>query len=277
MRLTLRALLAFRHGLLPPSTAAELSGLIGESPVAQELLARLQRLTAESVDQVPADEGQFDANLLAAYVDNELGPDEVVDFETRCLVSDTLLADLAAVHQIAVQVLSEPAELDDGLRVRLQLLAGTLPVESAPQPPPMPVPPPLSVPMWAPSLMPLPPPLPCGPPVSIAMPPGYAPPAVQPASILSALEPASAAAGLEADVPPRGLWRGMGDWCGDHARYYMPSIVVHLLLFVIVGLVAGNIQHLQRDNTAPAFDTVIDPGLNPSDSQPLELGNLRDA
>jgi hypothetical protein len=51
------------------------------------------------------------------------------------------------------------------------------------------------------------------------------------------------------------------------------SAAVHLLLFVIVGLIAGNIQHLQRDDSAPAFDTAMDPGLNPIDAQPLELGN----
>jgi hypothetical protein len=122
--------------------------------------------------------------------------------------------------------------------------------------------------------MPVPPPLPFGPLVSIAMPLGYAPPAMQPASMLAALEPA---AGLDADAPRPGLWRSMGNWLGVHARYYMHSIVVHLLLFVMVGLVAGNIQHLHRDDSAPAFDTAIDPGLNPSDSQPLELGNWREA
>lgn len=286
MRLTLRALLAFRHGLLPPTTAAELSGLIGESPVAQELLTRLQQLSAEpadlalgdqaAADPLAADAEQLDANALAAYVDNELGPTAVADFETRCLASDALLADLAAVHQIVVQVLSEPAVLDPALRLRLQSLAGASAVDAPPllAPPPLPVFAPLSEPVWAPSLMPVPPPLPFGPLVSIAMPLGYAPPAMQPASMLAALEPA---AGLDADAPRPGLWRSMGNWLGVHARYYMHSIVVHLLLFVMVGLVAGNIQHLHRDDSAPAFDTAIDPGLNPSDSQPLELGNWQKA
>jgi hypothetical protein len=202
MRLTLRALLALRHGLLPPSTAAELSGLISESPFAHELLARVQRLSAEHVDQVPADEGPVDANALAAYVDNDLGPTEVTDFETRCLASDTWLAELAAVHQFAVhqsvaQVHYEPALLDASLRVRLQSLASVSPAESAP--------------------MPVPPPLPFGSPVSIAMPPGYAPPAMLPASMLSALEHAPAAVGPRLDELPRGFWQGIGNWCGQHA------------------------------------------------------------
>ena len=37
---------------------------------------------------------------MASYLDNELDPEEVAEYEKKCLTSDVVLAEVASVHQI---------------------------------------------------------------------------------------------------------------------------------------------------------------------------------
>jgi len=122
VRLTLRSLLAFMHGLLGPQEAEDLARKIEESPVARNLMCRIQdlmrqrRLGAPEVDERRAN---LDPNTVAEYLDHVLPPDRVPDFERICLESDLHLAELTACHQILAAVLTEPIEIPPGTRERM--------------------------------------------------------------------------------------------------------------------------------------------------------------
>lgn len=114
MRLTLRNLLAYRHGLLSPQDAEELAKKIEESPFAQELLERISDvLRRRTLDAPEVDErrGVLDANTVAEYLDHVLPPDRVPDLERICLESDEQLAEVASCHLILTKVLTEPVEI----------------------------------------------------------------------------------------------------------------------------------------------------------------------
>ncbi len=114
MRLTVRNLLAYRHGLLSPQDAEELAKKIEESPFAQELLERISDvLRRRTLDAPEVDErrGVLDANTVAEYLDHVLPPDRVPDLERICLESDEQLAEVASCHLILTKVLTEPVEI----------------------------------------------------------------------------------------------------------------------------------------------------------------------
>src|SRR3954469_6126504 len=102
MRLTLRTLLAWLDDTLSPGEVREIGKQVGESPFAKELVEKIHRVTRQRRLTIPPRTGPeaVDANLVACYLDNELPPDEVTEFEKRCLASDVHLAEVASVHQV---------------------------------------------------------------------------------------------------------------------------------------------------------------------------------
>ncbi len=55
---------------------------------------------------------------MASYLDNELGPEEVAEFEKRCLTSDVHLAEVASVHQI-LSLIGQKAKVPTEARHRM--------------------------------------------------------------------------------------------------------------------------------------------------------------
>ncbi|HEX3872349.1 MAG TPA: hypothetical protein VHV77_18015, partial [Pirellulales bacterium] len=124
MRLTLRVMLAYVHGLFDPEVAEEVGRSISASGPASQILAQLK--AAESFDaaaQMPSAEPGADANDVAEYLDNSLSVEKVIDFEQRCLASPWQLAELSAAHDIVVQILARPVDCDEALRSRIHALA----------------------------------------------------------------------------------------------------------------------------------------------------------
>lgn len=102
MRLTLRTLLAWLDDKLSPAEVREIGKQVAESPFARELVDRIHRVTRQRRLTVPDDSGPdaTDPNLVASYLDNELDPDLVTEYEKVCLTSDVHMAEVASVHQV---------------------------------------------------------------------------------------------------------------------------------------------------------------------------------
>ena len=102
MRLTLRTLLAWLDDTLSPAEVREIGKQVAESPFAKDLVERLHRVTRQRRLTVPSRNGPdaVDPNVVASYLDNELPPDQVTEFEKLCLTSDVHLAEVASVHQV---------------------------------------------------------------------------------------------------------------------------------------------------------------------------------
>lgn len=117
MRLTLRTLLAYMDGILEPADHEELAKRVEASEFAGDLVHRTRdtmrrlRLGAPAVDAEV-----HDANLVAEYLDNILTPEQVAEFERRCLESDPELAEVASCHHILTMVLGQRAQVDAEVR-----------------------------------------------------------------------------------------------------------------------------------------------------------------
>jgi len=150
MRLTLRTLLAWLDDTLPPVQVREIGKQVADSPLAQELVQRIHRVTRQRRLTVPSKNGPeaTDPNLVASYLDNDLEPEKVAEYEKKCLTSDVNLAEAASVHQILSllgQKVQVPAEakarmyhLVKGREARPVALANGATVESEPLTKPIP-------------------------------------------------------------------------------------------------------------------------------------------
>ncbi len=100
MRLTVRTLLAYLDDRLAPENARDLGRKISASSFATQLIERIRRVKRSrsvSLEEAPR---LADANLIADYLDDQLSPSEVTELEKRILASDSLLAEVAAIHEI---------------------------------------------------------------------------------------------------------------------------------------------------------------------------------
>ncbi|MFI5460486.1 MAG: hypothetical protein ACHRXM_34145 [Isosphaerales bacterium] len=126
MRLTLRTLLAWLDDTLKPTQVREIGVQVAGSPFAQELSDRIHRVTRQRRLSVPSSSGPeaTDPNVVASYLDNELDPEEVAEYEKKCLTSDVNLAEVAGVHQI-LSLLGQKVKVPAAARSRMyQLVKG---------------------------------------------------------------------------------------------------------------------------------------------------------
>ena len=123
MKLTLRTLLAWLDDTLPPEEAREIGRHVADTPFAQQLVDRIRRVTRQRRLTVPPSTGDeaSDPNVVAAYLDNELSPERVAEFETRCLSSDVHLAEAASSHQI-LSLIKNKAKVPPEARYRMYRL-----------------------------------------------------------------------------------------------------------------------------------------------------------
>jgi hypothetical protein len=123
MRLTLRTLLAWLDDTLPPAEVRQIGHQVADSPFAQELVERIHRVTRQRRLTVPTSNAPdpTDSNLVASYLDNELSPEEVADYEKKCLTSDVHLAEVASSHQI-LSLIGQKAKVPQEARHRMYRL-----------------------------------------------------------------------------------------------------------------------------------------------------------
>ncbi len=122
MRLTLRTLLAYIDDTLEPQEAREIGQKVAESPPARELIERIRQVMRRRRLGTPAVTGgdpDFDANVVAQYLDSSLSDEEITRIEEKCLADDQYLAEVASCHQILTLVLGEPAHVPPTARERM--------------------------------------------------------------------------------------------------------------------------------------------------------------
>ena len=113
MRLTLRTLLAWLDGVLPPAEQEVLGGKVAASPVAPKLVERISAAIASSSLPVPTSGGPADEpNAVAEFLDNVLPVDQLEGFERACLESPPHLAEVAACHRLLAEAARDPALTD---------------------------------------------------------------------------------------------------------------------------------------------------------------------
>lgn len=123
LRLTLRTLLAWLDDTLPPDEVRQMGHQVAESPVAKELVDRIQHVTRRRRLTVPPSTGSdaVDPNIVSAYLDNELGAEQVAEYEKRCLNSEVHLAEAASCHQI-LSMIGQKAKVPPEARHRMYRL-----------------------------------------------------------------------------------------------------------------------------------------------------------
>lgn len=128
MRLTLLTLLAYldNDNHLSPEDAQALKEKIEKSDFASGLVMRIKSISRKLRMSAPKVEGKGlgrDANTVATYLEGDLPPERLGEFERLCLESDVHLSEVAACHQILSMVLSKPAQVPPAIREKMYALA----------------------------------------------------------------------------------------------------------------------------------------------------------
>lgn len=150
MRLTLRTLLAYLDDALPPVETKLMGEKLAESEYAQEIVERIKTVTRRrrvTTHGINEREANVDPNTVADYLDNELSPEAIEEFERAVLQDDALLAEVAACHQTLSLVEREPMVIPAAAKRRMYRLVkgresqpfrkpkANLPVVGAQEPP----------------------------------------------------------------------------------------------------------------------------------------------
>jgi len=124
MRLTLRILLAYKHGLLPPELSEEIARRVQQNHFVTSLLDHIaDRAHRAEIHPLGIHaRGSHSISLVAGYLDHLLPEKQVVALENECLGSDRLLSEITACHEIVTQRLSQPTLVPSALRNRLYAL-----------------------------------------------------------------------------------------------------------------------------------------------------------
>lgn len=132
MRLTLRTLLGWIDGVLPPEDHAFIGERVGGSRVATRLADRIRGVVVRPGIGVPNCGGQWiadDPNFVAEYLDNTLAAAHLEAFERVCIESEMHLAEVAACHGMLADLSKDrqaektlKAQDHPGLRDRTQRL-----------------------------------------------------------------------------------------------------------------------------------------------------------
>ena len=130
MRLTLRTVLAYLEDALPPENARRIGRMIGRSPAARRIVARIRKVVRRrrliAVKPDSDSKKGMDANDMSEYLDNTLPEEQLHRVERRCLKHDALLAEAAACHQILSRVLGETPPVNESARLRAYSAVGVL-------------------------------------------------------------------------------------------------------------------------------------------------------
>ncbi|MEZ6138639.1 MAG: hypothetical protein R3C53_27460 [Pirellulaceae bacterium] len=122
MRLTLRTLLAYHHGVLGAADHEDLHRRIQQNEDAGRLLRRIDTLTKQSqviaprLDKGAPGELGSDPNSIAEYLDDALHGTKVPELERICLESDEHLAELAHCHELLVAAMRTQVTVPNALR-----------------------------------------------------------------------------------------------------------------------------------------------------------------
>ncbi|MEO6811669.1 MAG: HEAT repeat domain-containing protein [Isosphaeraceae bacterium] len=84
------------------------------------MIERIHRVTRQRRLTVPNGGGTegTDPAVVASYLDNQLGPEQVAEFEKKCLTSDVHLAEVASVHQI-LSLIGQKAKVPPAAKQRM--------------------------------------------------------------------------------------------------------------------------------------------------------------
>jgi hypothetical protein len=110
---------------LDPAEARAIGQKVAESPVAQELVERIRKVTRRRSLANPAlygDATKLDPNTVAEYLSDKLPAEQVEEVEQVCLEQDVYLAEVAACHQILTLMLTEHAHVPPTARQRMYRL-----------------------------------------------------------------------------------------------------------------------------------------------------------
>jgi len=135
MRLTLRTLLAWMDGVLPPDELRQLGERVAGCGAATQLAGRIRDAVGSgSLDGLRVDAWGTadDPNLVAEFLDNRLTGGQLAAMERTCLESDAHLAEVGACHAMLAELVrgarGEGLAGDESV-TRLKLrMRGALPV-----------------------------------------------------------------------------------------------------------------------------------------------------
>jgi len=109
MRLTLRTLLSYRDGVLPPKAHEELGQKFRDSQTAQNLASRIDQSLLEPktlASELAEIEQTCSPNDVSEFLDGTMSLDRVFAMERKCIASNAMLAELASIHSILARELS---------------------------------------------------------------------------------------------------------------------------------------------------------------------------
>ena len=125
MRLTLRTLMAWIDRVLPADDQRALGDKVAASPVAGQLVDRIQTAVGRAELPAPAviGKGLADgANTVAEFLDNVLPGDRLEAFERICIDSDMHLAEAAACHRMLAEMSRDPAATESAPDLHRRLM-----------------------------------------------------------------------------------------------------------------------------------------------------------